>query len=232
MFQIVRGIRLFLAFIIIAINYSLAEPYNKQLTIFAEPGRMECYHQPIAATELITIDYQVIHGGHGEAHINFMLMDPKRGVLVAEEKQDKSKHKLVANETGSYKLCFDNTISTFNRKIVTFLLEVVAANYEEQERINLRKEMLTDYQFDKAFTNIVDDIGKIQVHLMRARQNQDSIRAHEARDRNLAESNYAMVNNWSLFQFLAMIVVGMLQVFMLRSIFHTDGRFYKFWQRF
>ncbi|XP_017012217.1 transmembrane emp24 domain-containing protein 5 [Drosophila takahashii] len=211
---------------------SNAEPYNKQLTIFVEAGRQECFYHPIATTENIKIDYQVIHGGLGETHINFNLMDPSRLLLINEIKQQKGRQKLVAHETGSYKICFDNTISTFNQKIVSFTLEVSPADRKERELRDLRREMLTDYQFEMAYTDIDNYMGKIHVNLMRSRQTQDFIRAIEARDRNVAESTFAMVNNWSWTQFLSMIFVGILQVLMVRSIFHTTGTFYKFWKNF
>ncbi|KAH8324289.1 hypothetical protein KR074_003424 [Drosophila pseudoananassae] len=219
-------------FVLQSVDFSRSELYNKQLTIYAEPGRTECYFHPIAATENIHLEYEVIHGGHGEPHINFKLMSPNRNVLVAETKKDKGNHKKVAYETGAYQICFDNTISSFNQKIVSFTLEVTSADRKEADLRELREEMLLDYQFDKAYTAIDDYMRKIQVNLMKSRQTQDFIRAHEARDRNLAESNYAMVNNWSWAQFLAMIVVGLLQVIMLRSIFSTNGTLYQFWKRF
>ncbi|EDW28908.1 GL19428 [Drosophila persimilis] len=209
-----------------------AEPFNQRLTIYADPGRMECFHQPVAATEIIRMDYQVIAGGHGDTDISFTLMDPHRKLLAADEKKDKGSLEHAAEETGIYKLCFDNTISTFSQKIVSFSLEVSPADYEAQEVRELRKEMLTDYHFETVFTDLSDYINKLQVNLMRSRQTQDYIRAHEARDRRLAESNYEMVNNWSWAQFLAMIFVGLLQVFMVRSIFSTNGALYKLWRRF
>ncbi|XP_030567867.1 transmembrane emp24 domain-containing protein 5 [Drosophila novamexicana] len=208
-----------------------AEVFRHRLTIFAEAGRMECYHQAVAATEIIILEYQVIHGGQGEAHINFILMDPHRKLLAADHKQQNKKHRMEANETGIYKLCFDNTISSFNQKIVAFHLEIAAGNYEELERQQLIKEMTTDYQFDRTYTHMHDYVTKIGLNMMRSRQTQDYIRTLEARDRKLAESSFTMVNNWSCAQFIAMIIVGMLQVFMLRSIFNTDGRFYKLWRK-
>ncbi|XP_030384579.1 transmembrane emp24 domain-containing protein 1 [Scaptodrosophila lebanonensis] len=233
MFQIARETLLMLfLLLLLLLSSGSAEPYVTQLTVFAEAGRMECYHHPVAATEYILIEYQVIDGGHGEAHVNFNLMDPKRVLLITEQKQNRGKHNITAEETGIYKLCFDNTISSFNRKIITFHLEVAAADFERRELEQLRKEMHTDYHFDRAFTDLHNYIGKINVNLMRSRQTQDFIRANEAWDRNLAESNNRMVNNWSMVQFTSMILVGMLQVFMLRSIFHTDGRMHNFWRQF
>ncbi|ALC40180.1 CG31787 [Drosophila busckii] len=209
-----------------------AEVMRQRLTIFAEPGRVECYHQAVAATEQLQIDYKVIHGGQGEAHINFNIMDPSRSLMIVELKQSENKHLLIAQQTGIYKICFDNTISSFNRKIVTFTLEVQAANHAELERQQLLQEMSTDYHFERSYTHMHDNIDKISVNMMRSRQFQDHIRTHEAKDRMLAESSLALVNYWSAAQLAAMIIVGLLQVFMLRSIFNTNGRFYMFWRNF
>ncbi|KAH8334074.1 hypothetical protein KR059_006356 [Drosophila kikkawai] len=233
MFQIESYILALLVLLLLKdLGFAEAELHNKQLTIFAEAGRQECYLQPIAASENIRIDYQVIHGGHGEPHINFNLMDPSRRLLITDVKQEKGTHQLVARETGSYKLCFDNTISSFNQKIVAFTLAVTAADRKEQELRNLRKEMLTDYQFDLAYTSIDNYISKIRVNFDRSRQTQDYIRTIEARDRHVAESNFEKVNIWSAVHLLTMIIVGCLQVIMLRSIFSLNGRFYKFWKCF
>ncbi|KAH8281704.1 hypothetical protein KR054_002425 [Drosophila jambulina] len=233
MFQIECYVSALLVLLLLKnLEFSQAELYKKQLTIFAEAGRQECYHQPIAASENIKIDYQVIHGGHGEPHINFNLMDPGRRLLVTDVKQAKATHNLVARETGSYKLCFDNTISSFNQKIVAFTLVVTAADKEEQARRTLRKEMLTEYQFDLAYTSIDNSIAKVRVNFDRARQTQDFIRTIEARDRHVAECNFERVNLWSCVHLSAMIIVGCMQVIMLRSIFSLNGRLYEFWKRF
>ncbi|EDW03379.1 transmembrane emp24 domain-containing protein 5 [Drosophila grimshawi] len=208
-----------------------SEVFRHRLTVFAEAARMECFHQPVAATETIILEYQVIDGGQGEAHINFILMDPHRRLLVTDHKQSNSKHRMDANETGIYKLCFDNTISTFNQKTVTFYLEIAAGNQEELDRQALIKEMTTDYHFDRSYTHMHDYVGKINLNMMRSRQTQDYIRTLEARDRKLAESNFALVNIWSSVQLVAMIFVGLLQVFMLRSIFNPEGKFNKLWNK-
>ncbi|KAH8295872.1 hypothetical protein KR018_005298 [Drosophila ironensis] len=211
---------------------SHAEVYNKHLTLYADPGRQECYYQPIVEKEEIVINYEVIHGGHGEAHINFNLMDPNRNLLIVDEKKANAKHSMTSNATGSFKFCFDNTISTFNQKIISFTLNVSPADKEERELKDLRKAMTTEYQYDTAIQKILVFIHNIRANLIKAEQAQDLIRTHEARDRNLAESNYAMVNNWSWVQFIAMVVVGFLQVFMLRSIFDNHGTLYNFWKNF
>lgn len=40
---------------------------------------------------------------------------------------------------------------------------------------------------------------------------QDQLRAYEARDRNVAENNYAKVNTWSLVNISVMMFTGIIQ---------------------
>uniref|UniRef100_A0A3B1JJ60 Transmembrane p24 trafficking protein 5 n=1 Tax=Astyanax mexicanus TaxID=7994 RepID=A0A3B1JJ60_ASTMX len=50
-------------------------------------------------------------------------------------------------------------------------------------------------------------------------QIQTVLRAFEARDRNLQESNYERVNVWSCTNVVLMVVVSCIQVYLLRSLF-------------
>lgn len=49
-------------------------------------------------------------------------------------------------------------------------------------------------------------------HLSKVRHIQDQLRAFEARDRNVAESNFTRVNSWSMVQIALMLIVGFIQV--------------------
>lgn len=73
-------------------------------------------------------------------------------------------------------------------------------------------------------------IGRVHVHLSKARQAQDLLKSYEARDRNIAEENYFRVNVWSVFQIFLMLVVGSLQVMMVRSLFETDSKVQTVWK--
>jgi protein ERP2 len=53
---------------------------------------------------------------------------------------------------------------------------------------------------------------RVRTHLIKVRHIQDTLRAFEARDRNIAESNYVRVNNWSITQIGVMLLVGLIQV--------------------
>jgi protein ERP2 len=57
-----------------------------------------------------------------------------------------------------------------------------------------------------------DTMNRVRTHLAKIRHIQDSLRAFEARDRNIAEGNFVRVNYWSMIQIAVMLLVGLVQV--------------------
>jgi p24 family protein gamma-2 len=79
--------------------------------------------------------------------------------------------------------------------------------------------------------DIQDIIHNVKTRMGKARQLQDMLRSYEARDRNLAEMNCARVTFLSLLTIVSMICVGFLQVFMIRSLFGTDAKEKRVWEK-
>lgn len=50
------------------------------------------------------------------------------------------------------------------------------------------------------------------------------LKAFEARDRNIQESNFDRVNFWSMVNLAVMVVVSAVQVYMLRSLFEDKRK--------
>lgn len=59
----------------------------------------------------------------------------------------------------------------------------------------------------------------MKARLGKSLQIQTVLRAFEARDRNLQESNYERVNLWSCTNLVLMVIVSGVQVYLLRSLF-------------
>jgi len=57
-----------------------------------------------------------------------------------------------------------------------------------------------------------DVMSRVHSQLSKVRHLQDQLRAHEARDRNIAESNFSRVNSWSLVYIILLLLVGLIQV--------------------
>lgn len=59
--------------------------------------------------------------------------------------------------------------------------------------------------------------------LIKVTHKQAERRGVETRDRNIAEQNYDYVNRFSWLSITVMIVVGALQLYMIRSLFETKS---------
>ncbi|KAH8295968.1 hypothetical protein KR018_007699, partial [Drosophila ironensis] len=218
--------------------------YDREMTVFVDAGKTECLYHQVRPGETIDFEYQVIDGGHGDLDISFTLLDPIGLVIVSDYKKPENMHRHeVGKESGGggggggggdFRFCFDNSFSLFNRKTVFFELIVEREGEPEDaqwEPIDDLAGLSRDEYYDMKVQDIMDFIGRIRLQLNKARQLQDLLRSHEARDRNLAETNFQKVNHWSMLQISAMIGVGLIQVFMLRSIFATDGRMHHLWRK-
>ncbi|XP_020717216.1 transmembrane emp24 domain-containing protein 1 isoform X2 [Ceratitis capitata] len=212
---------------------SIVHAYEKEMTVYIEAGRNECFYQPVQNGETIDIEYQVIDGGHGDLDISFSLIDPIGLVIVSDYKKPENIHRHEASKEGDYRFCFDNTFSSFNRKTVFFELIIEQQgesafdkNWDETATAKTPEEL-----YDIQVREIMEYVGRVHMQISRAHQILNMLRSNEARDRNLAEANYSKVNVWSLFQICAMICVGLVQVFMVRSIFDTNTRMSTFWKK-
>jgi protein ERP2 len=67
--------------------------------------------------------------------------------------------------------------------------------------------------------------------LTRAQEFQDQIRAFEARDRNTAEGNFTRVNFWSMIHLIALLITGVVQVVMVRSLFDDKSTLRRLWKQ-
>uniref|UniRef100_A0A3F2Z4M5 GOLD domain-containing protein n=1 Tax=Glossina palpalis gambiensis TaxID=67801 RepID=A0A3F2Z4M5_9MUSC len=227
-------IRQYLVFIVCYLLRVSVEAYDKEMTVHIDAGKKECFYHHVNKGETIDIEYQVIDGGNGDLDISFSLNDPIGLIIVGDFKKSENIHRHEVQLDGDYRFCFDNTFSAFNRKTVFFEL-IVEREGEQNLGDNQWNDMLEgltpEEYYEMKVQDIMDYIGRIRMQMSKARQIQDILRSHEARDRNLAEANFMKVNVRSFIQICAMIAVGLLQVFLVRSIFDNNGRMNKILQK-
>ncbi|XP_052868475.1 transmembrane emp24 domain-containing protein 5 [Anopheles cruzii] len=203
---------------------------QKEITINVEPGRIDCFYEQAKAGQTIDIEYQVIDGGHGDLDISFEMAEVTGRTIVTDYKKSDNIHRHPVHYDGEFKFCFDNEFSRHNSKTVFFELIIEREGELEDTAwadIDLLEGLTPEEFYDMKVQDMEDAIKRVRNNLTKARQLQDMLRSHEARDRNVAEENYFKVNVWSFFQILVMIAVGVLQVFMVKSLFDVDSRAYK-----
>lgn len=208
---------------------------DSELTITVNPGMIECYYQKATTGETLEIEYQVTDATFGDVEIqhdldiNFQLYSPQGRELISDFKQPDAMHRINVKEEGDYKLCFDNTYSTFSHKTVYF--EVYVDSGTDQE--DWFADGFNDFTFSPEIVyndttdQIKNSIAKVKDHLSKVKHFQDQLRAIETRDRNLQEHNFTRVNQFSMVIICVMVIVGAVQVLMLKSLFEEKSKLHR-----
>ncbi|KAM4747864.1 transmembrane emp24 domain-containing protein 1 [Rhinophrynus dorsalis] len=197
-------------------TYGDTQPQDSELTFLLPAGRQECFYQPTVFNGSMEVEYQVI-GGAG-LDVDFSVTTPSGILLIMERRRSDGVHTVEPTEEGDYMICFDNSFSTISEKLVFF--ELIFDNPQGAEEPDSWAEMVEpDELLDIKLEDIKESIESMKSRLERSIQMQTVLRAFEARDRNLQESNLERVNFWSAVNVGVLIAVAFLQVYMLKSLF-------------
>ncbi|XP_012516610.1 PREDICTED: transmembrane emp24 domain-containing protein 5 isoform X2 [Propithecus coquereli] len=130
----------------------------------------------------------------------------------------------VETEVGDYMFCFDNTFSTISEKVIFFELILDNMGEQAQEQEDWKKYITGTDMLDMKLEDILESINSIKSRLSKSGHIQTLLRAFEARDRNIQESNFDRVNFWSMVNLVVMVVVSAIQVYMLKSLFEDKRK--------
>nr|XP_020748566.1 transmembrane emp24 domain-containing protein 5 [Odocoileus virginianus texanus] len=155
--------------------------------------------------------------------IDFHLASPEGKTLVFEQRKSDGVH-TVETEVGDYMFCFDNTFSTISEKVIFFELILDNMGEQEQEQEDWKKYITGTDMLDMKLEDILESIYRIKSRLSKSGHIQTLLRAFEARDRNIQESNFDRVNFWSMVNLVVMVVVSAIQVYMLKSLFEDKRK--------
>lgn len=214
------------------LQFSFGFGLLKEFTVNVEAGVSECFYETVKAGQVMDVEYQVIDGDRGELDINFHWSAPSGRQIVSDFKKAENSHRHEAAEDGDYKMCWDNSISRFNSKTVffEFLLDQDQDDwFKNGVEGNVDVDQVVE-KYDMTVDELKESITRVHSLLSSVRQMQDVMRAHEARDRNFIEGNFELVNRWSIIQVFIMVLVGGLQVYMVRSLFDDKNRVHQIWK--
>ncbi|CAG5862545.1 transmembrane emp24 domain-containing protein 5 [Menidia menidia] len=200
---------------------SFSQAMDSDFTFTLPAGRKECFFQTMKRHASLEIEYQVLDGAGLD--VDFHISSPSGHMLFNDYRKSDSVHTVEAEEDGDYMFCFDNTFSTVSEKIIFF--ELILDNVETDEDPDDWKEYVhgTDI-LDMKLEDIMDTINNVKSRLGKSVQIQTLLRAFEARDRNLQESNFETVNFWSVVNLFVMMVVSAIQVYLVRSLFEDKRK--------
>ncbi|TNM87478.1 transmembrane emp24 domain-containing protein 5 [Takifugu flavidus] len=199
---------------------AFSQATDSDFTFTLPAGRKECFYQTMKKDASLEIEYQVLDGSGLD--VDFFIYSPSGHVLFSDYHKSDGVH-TIETEDGDYMFCFDNTFSAVSEKLIFF--ELILDNMEVAEDPDNWKEYIhgTD-MVDIKLEDIMDTINNVKSRLGKSMQIQTLLRAFEARDRNIQESNFDRVNFWSTVNLGVMMLVSAVQVYLVRSLFEDKRK--------
>ncbi|CAJ0920187.1 unnamed protein product [Ranitomeya imitator] len=198
-----------------------SQAVDNDFTFTLPAGRRECFYQTMRKEGTLEIEYQVLDGA--SLDIDFYLYSPSGVQILSEERQSDGVHTLETID-GDYQFCFDNTFSRMSEKVIFFELILDHMGEEGEEQEDWKNYVIGSDLLDMKLEDILETINSVKARLGKSLQIQTLLKAFEARDRNIQESNYDRVNFWSMVNLVVMVVVCVSQVYMLRSLFEDKRK--------
>ncbi|XP_030584292.1 transmembrane emp24 domain-containing protein 5 [Archocentrus centrarchus] len=199
---------------------SFSQSLDSDFTFTLPAGRKECFYQTMKKDASLEIEYQVLDGAGLD--VDFTIFSPTGQLLFTDYRKSDGVH-TIETEEGDYMFCFDNTFSSVSEKLIFF--ELILDNMGTEEDADDWKEYVhgTDI-LDMKLEDIMDAINNVKARLGKSVQIQTLLRAFEARDRNIQESNFERVNFWSVVNLIVMVLVSGVQVYLVRSLFEDKRK--------
>lgn len=227
-------------FLLIILTHSIdAKSWHREMTVEVAAGKEDCYFLPdIKADQSIELEFQVVSSNAqtGKLDITAFLKTPSGSTLWEEYMKEEGNYQMheEKKEEGDYKVCFSNQMSTWSDKTVYFEVEVTDPDddyddyidSEEMEEMRGRNED-TEKMFEMKVEDIKTSIHQVRTKVGKMRHFQWMLGAFMSKDINQVESNMEKINLWSIVHLTIMLVVGFLQVFMVRQLFEDKSVLYK-----
>jgi hypothetical protein len=197
-----------LLFALLIVSCSPVQSKSTELTFELPDNAKQCYHEDIAAGTKATIEYQVVTGGYYD--VDMTLYDPRQAVLYQGVKKQFDTHQWTASMSGQYTFCFSNEFSTFSHKLIYF--EFIAGEEDPLPQGSNPPAATAMTKFEAAAESIHENLNSIFDALTH-------YRLSEAKGRKRAEDLNSRVFWWSAMETIAVVLIGAIQVYTLKSFF-------------
>lgn len=180
---------------------------STELTFELPDNAKQCFHEDIPAGTKATIEFQVVTGGYYD--VDMTLYDPRQNVLYQGVKKQFDTHQWTASMSGQFTFCFSNEFSTFSHKLIYF--ELIVGDEEALP--------IVDHSAATAMTKFEAVAENIHENLNSIFDAQTHYKLSEAKGGKRADDLNSRVFWWSAFETVAVILIGVAQVWTLKSFF-------------
>jgi p24 family protein gamma-3 len=202
------GTSLTFLFVLLVINKNIliVECNSVQLTFELPDNERQCFYEHVGKGVNSIVEFQVVTGGNYD--VDMVMKSPRGKILYQDQKKQYDSFRHQAEEEGIYEVCFSNEFSTFTHKVVFF-----------DWTVGDEAPLLSPSSPEKALTFLESSAQNIHDKLNKILDDQTHYRLREAQGRAHAEDLNERVQIWSLMQLAVVVIIGVLQVTLIRSFF-------------
>ncbi|KAL3897189.1 MAG: hypothetical protein SGCHY_003588 [Lobulomycetales sp.] len=174
------------------------------------PQTVRCFHENLKRGDRLDLSFQVAEGGNLD--IDFSIAAPDARVIYAVQRQSTNTFGFNADVDGKHQYCFNNKISSFASKQVSFtVMGPDERAHQEQKSKNA----------DPKHEALEKEINALSDGLRAMKDEQAYMVVREATHRMTAKSTKSRIVWWSLLETVVLIGVCLFQVYYLKRFFEV-----------
>ncbi|KAG9236554.1 emp24/gp25L/p24 family/GOLD-domain-containing protein [Amylocarpus encephaloides] len=187
------------------------------LTYKLQANEKACFFSYVDKQGAKVAFYFAVQAG-GSFDVDYEVVGPNDKPVMDGEKERQGDFVFTATETGEYRFCFNNQMSTFAEKFVDFEIAV-----ENEARASIPAKQGTSPEQTSA---LEESIFKLSGQLSTITRNQKYFRTRENRNFSTVRSTERRIFNFSVIESLMMVCMAGLQVFIVRFFFQGARKGY------
>lgn len=209
---------------------------HRQMTVEVAAGYEDCFFlEDVKKDQAIDFEYQVTSSssptGNNDITVRIYSPAPEFRTVYENKMFTEGRYEGDADDSGDYKICLDNKVSTWSDKTVWFEVQVEDPeddydddymDSEEWERIKSNNED-TEELFNMKVEEIKTSVHDVRINVGKIRHFQFMLGAQMSKDTHQVDGNFERINFWSVVHLLIMILVGFTQVFMVKQLFEDKS---------
>jgi len=215
------------------VSVTLSATRYRQMTVSVAAGSEECFFiDNVLAGQSIDLEYQVTgsSGPTGRNDITVKLQTPYPSFFpIYQDIMVRSGDFTgTLEDSGDYRLCLDNRKSRISDKIVWFEVQIkndedddYDDEYFDTEEMQQMKDNNEDTMtlFNMGVEEIKKTVKSVKSKLGKMKYFYYMNKAHMSKDSRQVEANFERINLWSMIHMILMVLVGVAQVYSLKSFF-------------
>ena len=178
-----------------------------QLTFELPDNEVQCFYEHVGKGVNTVVEFQVVTGGNYD--VDMTMKDPAGKVIYQDQKKQYDSFHHQAAEEGVFEVCFSNEFSTFSHKLIFIDWQVGDED----------TPLLSPSSPERALTFMEQSTQAIHDKMNQVIDDQTHYRLREAQGRAHGEDLNERVQLWSIAQLSVIVIVGILQVTLIRSFF-------------